>query len=82
MVRMHHQLNGHETEQMGDSEGQRSLECYTTGGHKEQDMTQPLNNNNDTYTLRTIPVTSSYFSYCKHTGIEIMMKKNSINIFV
>ena len=34
------QLNGHEFEQMqGDSEGQGSLECYSSSGHKDSDTT-------------------------------------------
>ena len=36
----HHQLNGHKSEQTpGDSEGQRSLACYSSWDHKESDMT-------------------------------------------
>ena len=47
MVRWHHQLNGHESEQaMGDGEGQGSLEYCSPWGHKELDTTEPLNNNN------------------------------------
>ena len=39
MVGWHHQLNGHKFEQtLGDSEGQRSLECYNPLGHKESDL--------------------------------------------
>ena len=46
MVGRHHQLNGHEFEQMpGDSKGQGSLACYSSRGHKESDMTEQLNNN-------------------------------------
>ena len=38
MVRVHHRLNGHEFERtQGDSEGQGSLECYGSRGHKESD---------------------------------------------
>ena len=38
MVREHHQLNGHESEQIpGDSEGQGSLACCSPWGHKELD---------------------------------------------
>ena len=29
----------------GESEGQGSLVCYSPWGHKEQDMTERLNNN-------------------------------------
>ena len=48
MVGWHHQLNGHEFEQIaGDSEGQRRLVCCSPWGHKELDMTEPLNNNID-----------------------------------
>ena len=35
MVRWHHQLDGHECEQaLGDSEGQRSLACCSSWGHR------------------------------------------------
>ena len=38
IVLLHHQLNGHQFEQtLGDSEGQGSLACYSTWGHKELD---------------------------------------------
>ena len=40
MVEWHHRLNGHESEQTpGDSEGQGSLVCCSSWGHKESDMT-------------------------------------------
>ena len=40
MVGWHHQLNGHEFEQIqGDSEGQGSLGCCTPRDHEESDMT-------------------------------------------
>ena len=45
---MAHQHNGHEFEQtLGDSEGQRSLVCYTVHGVAEWGMTEGLNNNED-----------------------------------
>ena len=41
MVGWHHQLNGHEIEQVpGDGEGQRSLEGCSPWGHKESDTTE------------------------------------------
>ena len=41
MAGWHHQLNGHEFEQIpGDSEGQRSLVCYSPWGRKESDTTE------------------------------------------
>ena len=44
MERQHHQVNGHEFEQtQGDSEGQGSLVCCSSWGHKESDTA--LNNN-------------------------------------
>ena len=47
MVGRHHQLNRQEFEQTpGDGEGQRSLECFSPGGHKKSDTTEQLNNNN------------------------------------
>ena len=40
MVRWHHQLNGHKFEKtLGDREGQESLVCYSSWGHKESDIT-------------------------------------------
>ena len=46
MVGWHHQPNGHEFEQTpGDGEGQGSLVCCSSWGHKELDRTYQLNNN-------------------------------------
>ena len=46
MVRQHHQLSGHELEQIpGDSEGQENLVCCSLWGHKESDTIQQLINN-------------------------------------
>ena len=48
MVRWHHQLNGHEfVWTLGDSEGQGSLVCCSSWGHKVSDMTEHLNNKNE-----------------------------------
>ena len=45
MVRWHHRPNGYEFEQApGDSEGQGSLACCSPRGCKESDMTERLNN--------------------------------------
>ena len=45
MFGWYHWLNGHESEQtLGDSEGQGSLACSSSWGHRESDMTKPLNN--------------------------------------
>ena len=52
MVGWHHRLNGHAFEQTpGDGEGQGSLACCSPRGHKESDMTEPVNYN---YTLLTV----------------------------
>ena len=48
MVGWHHRLKGQEFEQaLGVGDGQRSLMCCSPWGHKEPDMTQQLNNNNN-----------------------------------
>ena len=48
MVGWHLRLNGYEFEQTpGHDEGQGSLACCSSRGHKESDMTQRLNNNSD-----------------------------------
>ena len=44
MIGWHHQLNRHESEQIPeDSEGQGSLACCNSWGHKESDPTEWLN---------------------------------------
>ena len=48
MVGWYHQLNGHELGQIpGDGEGQGGLTCCSSWGHKDLDMTEQLNNNNN-----------------------------------
>ena len=48
MVGWHHWLNGHEFEQtQGESEGQGSLVCCNSWGHKESDATEQLTNDNN-----------------------------------
>ena len=60
MVRWHHRLNGHESEQTpGDGEGQGSLECCSPWGCKESDMTESMNNN------KLISLAISYSSMAK-----------------
>ena len=52
MVGWHPWLKGHEFEQSsGDAEGQGSLVCCSPGGLKESDMTEQLNNINNTLLL-------------------------------
>ena len=56
MVGWHHQLNGQESEQIvGDSEGQGSLVCCGPWGHKESDMTERLNKNNQDDFVEMLP---------------------------
>ena len=44
MVEWHHQLNGHESEQVpGVGDGQGGLACCDSWVHKELDMTERLN---------------------------------------
>ena len=44
MVRLHHQLDGHEFEQaLGVGVGQGSLLCCSPWGREESDMTEGLN---------------------------------------
>ena len=48
MVRWHHQLNGHEFEQvLGVGDGQGSLACCGPWDHNEWDTTEILNKNNN-----------------------------------
>ena len=57
MVGWHHRLSWHEFEQaLGDSERQGSLACCSAWGHKELDMTELLNsNNNESKDHRQVP---------------------------
>ena len=44
MVGWHHQVDGDESEQaLGVGDGQGSLACCSSWGHKESDMTERLN---------------------------------------
>ena len=55
MVGWHHQLNGHESEQIpGDSEGQGSLACCSPWGCQESDTTERPNNNKHLVTTHFI----------------------------
>ena len=48
MVGWHHQLNGYEFEQiLGVGDGQGDLACCSLWGHKELDMTEQLNDGDD-----------------------------------
>ena len=49
MVGWRHRLNGHEFDQVLGTDGQDRLECCSPYGHKEQNMTEPLNSNTDTW---------------------------------
>ena len=52
MIGWHHQLNGHEFEQiLGDNEGQGRLVCCSPQGCKELETTQQGNNHNRFYYL-------------------------------
>ena len=49
IVRCHHWFDGHEFEQvLGFGDGQGSLVCCNSWGHKEFDTTEQLNNNKST----------------------------------
>ena len=56
IVGWHHQVNGHEFEQVPeDDDGQGSLEWCSSWGHKVSDTTlQPNNNNNNGNSLHTV----------------------------
>ena len=53
MVGWHHRLNGHEFEHApGISERQASLVCCSPWSHKESDMIEQLNNNNNSWPMK------------------------------
>ena len=62
MVEWHHQLNGHEFEQVPeDSEGQGSLACCSPQDHRESDMTEQLNSHSE-------PSVNCFFRRCVSLG--------------
>ena len=67
MVGKHHQLNGHESEQIpGESEGQESLSCYSPWDCKDLDRTWQLNNNNWKMARKTsIPKSDRNDCFCR-----------------
>ena len=65
MITQHHQRNGHESKQtLGDSEGQRSLACYSPCGHTEQNRTWLLNDNNNLLKRTEDLKINDHFQYC------------------
>ena len=65
MIRLYHQLNGHEFEQtLGDSEGQRSLACCSPWGCKDLVKTEHLNNT-ETWSLYNAALGSAKSSSSK-----------------
>ena len=71
MVGWYHWLNGHEFEQTpGDGEGQGSLACCSPCGHKELDMTEQLNDNNN-------PIRSQAPSALLHSVLSSLFMKSS-----
>ena len=62
MVGWHHQLNGHESEQiLGDSEGQRSLVC--AADHRSQRVGDDLVLNNNCFQLAGLPFSYIYLLF-------------------
>ena len=79
MVGWHHCLNGHEFEQaVGDGEGQGSLACCSSWGHKEQDTTERLNisnnglNNTDEWICREVR-SPTYFIFHSPQNIKMSL---------
>ena len=70
--------HGHEFEQTpGDSEGQRSLVCYSQWGHKESDTTEPLNNNNFYKLLHWANITFKNQKKTNTVVIRVIRKKEA-----
>ena len=77
LVGWHHQLNGHEFEQiLGDSGGQRSLTDWSLDftGHKEPDMTEQLNWE-EPGVLQSIRVTESDMTEQQHSVKKVCLGK-------
>ena len=66
MVGWHHQLDGHEFEQVpGDGKGQGSMVCCSPWGRRESDTTEPLNNNKNRH-----PVKICWMTVCKKLPLK------------
>src|SRR5574337_1637573 len=66
MVGWHHQLDGHEFEQApGVGDGQGSLVCCSSWGHKESDTTEQLNTTTKPMDRKSISHHNSNFYLCK-----------------
>ena len=73
MVGWHHRLNGYEFKQtLGDGEGQGSLVCRSQWGCKELDMTEQLNNNNNTFHKSVAHLTFSKCYLLKPQNFEVL----------
>ena len=66
MVREHHELNGHESEETPrDGDGQGSLACCSPLGCKELDTTQQLNTDH-----KIPPPPGPNVAFCKPRGVS------------
>ena len=68
LVGWHHWLNGYESEQTpGDGQGQGSLAFCSPQGHQESDMTEQLNNKNNSVPAQRLSPKNLVFilRYCK-----------------
>ena len=75
MIGWHHWLNRHDSDQApGDSEGQGSLACYSSWGHKELDRTEQG--------ATTAAVKDSCFILWKESVFFIIWPDNSQGIFL
>jgi len=60
MTGWHHRLSGHDLEQtLGDGERQGSLMCCRPQGCKQSDLTEQLNNNENTILIHLQRITFS-----------------------
>ena len=70
MVRLHHQLNGHEFAQtLRDDEGQGSLVSFGPWGLKESDTTQQLNNTTSCFIRLALYLETAPFILDKQDGL-------------
>ena len=79
MVRWHHQLDGHKSEQtLGDGDGQGGLACCSPWGHKESDMTEQLDNNKIPNILSLYQKSNFKFNKFKLNKINLEQPKGTI----
>ena len=81
MVGWHHQLNGHEFEEVpGVGDGQGGLECCSSWGVRESDTTERLNKSPPTVILEPKKINSVTVSIVSQSNCQVFMGPNAMTL--